>query len=67
MKHIVEEIICKYGFGISVEKLADRVYVELASQGFSPCIMNERYIMVEGATYQLIKSRAKGQWTVKNF
>lgn len=67
MKNIIEEIIGKYGFGITVENLAELVYRELALKGFCPSIMNDRYISVDGANYQLIKSRSKGQWTVKKF
>lgn len=67
MKNEIEKIVLNYGFGISVEELASRVYIELAAQGFAPCLVNDRYIEVNGTTYQLIKSRSKGHWTVREF
>jgi hypothetical protein len=48
-----------------VKELAAKVYWHLAQAGEHPCIVNERYIGVNGATYQIIKSKAKGHWTVK--
>lgn len=67
MKNTIENIISKYGFGMSVEELASRVYVELLALGYSPCIVNDRYIEVENTTYQLVKSRSKGHWSVREF
>lgn len=67
MKNIIEEIIRKYGFGMSIEQLASRVYFDLVALGYKPCIVNDRYIEVDNENYQLIKSRSKGHWTVKTF
>ena len=67
MKNTIEEIIRNYGFGMSVEELASITYCELAKLGYSPCLVNDRYIKAEGTTYQLIKSRSKGHWTVREF
>lgn len=67
MKNTIEEIISKYGFGISVEELAECVYLELRASSHDVCIVNDRYIRVEGANFQLVKSRSKGCWTVREF
>lgn len=67
MKNTIEEIISKYGFGISVKELASCVYIELAMLGYEPCVVNDLYIRVEDANFQLVKSRSKGHWTVKEF
>lgn len=67
MKNEIEKIVLNYGFGISVEELASRVYIELAALGFAPCLVNDRYIEVNGMTYQLRKTRSMGHWTVREF
>lgn len=67
MKNTIENIISKYGFRMSVEEAASRVYVELSTIGYAPCIVNDRYIEIENVTYQLVKSRSKGHWTVREF
>lgn len=67
MKNTIEQITSKFGFGMSIEELASRVYVELAALGFTPCLVNDRYIEVDGTTYQLRKTRSKGHWTVREF
>lgn len=67
MKNTIEQIIHKFGFGMSVEDLAESVYRELSQTGVKVCIMNERYIKAQNANFQLIKSRSKGHWTVREF
>lgn len=67
MMNKLQEMVNNYGFGISVEELASAVYHKLAAAGFKPCIVNDRYIEVEGATYQFRKTRSKGHWTVAVF
>ena len=64
MKENIQNIVNDFGFGISVNELASKVYFKLASLGFKPCIVNDRYIEVDGITYQLRKTRSKGHWTV---
>jgi len=65
MKDRIQEIVNHFGFGISVKELASKVYWQLAADGEHPCIVNDRYIGVNGANYQLIKAKAKGHWVVK--
>jgi hypothetical protein len=67
MKTNIENIVNEYGFGISVKELVRIVYRELAAMGYSPYIVNDRYIGVDEVTYQLCKTRSKGHWTVKAY
>lgn len=67
MREKIQAIVNNFGLGISVQELADKVYCQLAADGDNPCIVNERYIGVNGANFQLVKSKAKGQWIVKEF
>lgn len=65
MMNTIQEIINNYGFGISTKDIASEVYWELEALGYDPCLVNDRYVEVEGITYQLLKTRSKGHWTVK--
>ena len=67
MREKIQAIVNQFGLGISVQELADKVYGQLAAEGENPCIVNDRYIEVNGANYQLVKAKAKGQWIVKEF
>lgn len=67
MLNKLQAVVNGYGFGISVEGLASNVYHELAAAGFHPCIVNDRYVEIEGVTYQFRKTRSKGHWTVVSF
>jgi len=57
----------KYGFGIKVEKLVINIYREFAAQGVHICLLNERYLLAEGRSFRLLKTRKQGHWTVKEF
>lgn len=63
MLNTIQNIVNKYGFGISTKDIASEVYWALEALGFDPCIVNERYIAVDGITYQLRKTKSKGHWT----
>lgn len=67
MREKIQAIVNNFGFGISVQELAEKVYWQLVADGENPCIVNDRYIEVNGANFQLIKARAKGHWVVKEF
>ena len=56
-----------YGFGISVKELAHRAYRYMESKGHKVCMVNERYLEVDGTTYFFSKSRKNGRWEVKTF
>ena len=53
----LQNYIDGYGFGISVQKLADH----------KVCMVNERYLEVDGTTYLFSKSRKHGRWIAKAF
>lgn len=63
----LQEFVNNYGFGISKEKLIERAYRQLSVDGHKCCIINDRYINVDGTDYQLIKSRKENRWIVKEF
>ncbi len=67
MLNKLQDMVNKYGFGLSVRDLASDIYWELKAEGFNPCIVNERYIEIDGVTYQFRKTRTKGHWTVASF
>ena len=54
-----------YGFGISVKELANKAYNHMAAKGYKVCIVNERYLEVNGTTYLFSKSRKNGRWIAK--
>ena len=56
-----------FGFGISVKELASKAYRHLRSMGHNTCIVNDRYIEVDGSTYYLSKSRKHNRWIAKEF
>ena len=67
MLNKLQDMVSKYGFGLSVRDLASDIYWALYAEGFKPCIVNERYIEIDGVTYQFRKTRTKGHWTVVSF
>lgn len=56
-----------FGFGISVQKLVVQAYRHMADLGYDTCIVNDRYLEVEGRTYLFSKSRKAGRWIAKEF
>lgn len=63
----LQNYIDGYGFGISVKELAHKAYRHMRSLGYDTCIVNDRYVEVEGTTYLLSKSRKNGRWIAKAF
>ncbi len=63
----LQNFIESYGFGISKEKLADKAYYHMAAGGHQVCMVNERYLEVDGTTYYFSKSRKEGRWIAKEF
>lgn len=54
-----------FGFGISVKELANKAYNFMASKGHEVCMVNDRYLEVDGTTYLFSKSRKHGRWIAK--
>ena len=63
----LQNYIDGYGFGISVKELAHKTYRHMASNGHKVCIVNDRYLDVDGTTYLFSKSRKNGRWIAKAF
>lgn len=63
----LQNYIDGYGFGISVKELAHRAYRHMAGEGYDVCIVNDRYLEVDGTTYLFSKSRKNGRWIAKAF
>lgn len=66
-KEMLQGFIDGFGFGISVQKLADKAYRYMESKGYNVCIVNDRYLEVDGTTYLFSKSRKHGGWIAKAF
>lgn len=63
----LQEFVDKFGFGISKEVLASKAYREMKMKGHDSCIVNGKYLEVDGQTYQFIKSKKQYRWIVKEF
>ena len=63
----LQNYIDGYGFGIRVKELASRAYSHMAAKGHKVCIVNDRYLEVDGTTYLFSKSRKHGRWIAKAF
>lgn len=63
----LQNFVDKFGFGISVQKLADKAYRQMALLGHDVCMVNERYLEVDGTTYLFSKSRKNNRWVIKEF
>lgn len=63
----LQNYIDGFGFGISVKELASKAYRFMASNGYKVCIINDRYLDVDGTTYLFSKSRKNGRWIAKAF
>ena len=61
----LQNFVSGFGFGISVQKLAEKAYRQMAVLGHDVCILNDRYLIMDGATYYFSKSRKQGGWVVK--
>lgn len=62
----LQNFVDNYGFGISKEKLVEKAYWNLCSD-HDCCIINEKYIGIDGKEFQLIKSKKQNRWIVKEF
>ena len=65
IKEKAQGFVNNYGFGISKEKLADKVYRFMESHGHRCYTINGKYIGIDGEEFQFIKSRKEDRWIVK--
>ena len=63
----LQNFLDRYGFGISVKELVNRAYRHMEAAGHKVCLVNERYLEVDGDTYMFSKSRKLGRWIAKKF
>lgn len=59
----LQNFVDQFGTGISVKKLIEKAYRQLELEGHDCCILNEKYIIVDGVEYRLV--RKNGDWIVK--
>ena len=62
---MIQNFVDQWGIGMSVEKLADKVYWFAAAQGCDAHAINTRYVSVNGESFRFIKSKKQGRWIVK--
>ena len=63
----LQNFVNNFGLGISKEQLISKAYRQLTTDGHDCCIINDRYIRIDGKEYQLIKSHKEDRWIVKAF
>ena len=63
----LQDFTGRYGLGISVKELASKAYRHMESKGHKVCMVNERYLEVDGTTYLFSKSKKHGRWIAKAF
>ena len=65
VKSELQGFVDQYGLGISKVRLIDKAYRFMEGNGHDCYILNDLYIGIDGAEYQLIKSRKEDRWIVK--
>ena len=61
----MQEIVNGFGFGITKEKLIEKVYRVLEAEGHDVYVLNGKYIGIDGYEYQVVKNTKEGRWVVK--
>ena len=61
----LQNFVNQYGLGLSKENLADAAYDAMKVLGHDVCLLNDKYLIVDGVNYQFIKSRKNNCWIVK--
>lgn len=60
----VQGFISKWGLGMSKETMAGKVY-DFMGKDHDVCLLNGKYIIIDGNEFQFIKSRKDDCWYVK--
>ena len=63
----LQKFVSNFGLGIRVEELVVKAYYHMRALGHMAVIVNDRYLEVDGQSFQFIKSRANGCWKVKAY
>lgn len=61
----LQNFVNQFGTGISVKKLVEKAYRAMQAAGHDVCLLNEKYIIVDGVAYRFTKRN--GDWIVKEF
>lgn len=69
MKELLQKEADKYGFTINKKSLANKIYwaVKVGNMNLDTCIINDKYLKINGVYYQFIKSHKENRWIVKEF
>lgn len=67
IKNTIQHYVDNFGLGISKEALVDKVYWFMYNLKYDVCVINGRYLDVNGNEYQFIKSKKNYRWIVKEF
>lgn len=63
----VEKAAAEIGTGWSLRDCIDKLYWELEARGFKTCLLNERYLIVNGNEFQFIRKHSLGHYVAKCF
>lgn len=63
----LQNFVNQFGFGISKNELCEKACSAMTAQGFDACVLNEKYLEVNGVNYQFTKNRKTNSWVVKAF
>lgn len=61
----LQNYINNYGLRTSLKELVSRAYWEMKAKGHEACVINDRYIEVDGKTYYFSRSKKAGHWVLK--
>ena len=61
----LQNYINTFGLRTSLKELTSRAYWEMKAQGHEVCIINDRYLEIDGKTYFFSKSKKAGRWILK--
>ena len=61
----LQNFVNQFGTGIGVKKLCEKAYRAMEAEGHDVCLLNEKYIIVDGTAYCFRKHN--GNWIVKEF
>lgn len=63
----MQDFVNGYGIGMTKQDLVSELYWYLKEQGHEVCVLNDKYLIVDGTDYQFIKSNKTRSWIVKTW
>lgn len=64
-KRVIQNFVDGFGTGCSKENMVSKVHRYLISKNIDNCILNDKYIEIDGTVIELIRKRSIGVWIVK--